>query len=68
MKKLLLQLLTTLISTLITLIGVVCLFIAFKTKDNQYYIFIPSMIISWFVLLPVYGYWDTLLKQMFKIK
>lgn len=67
MKKVLLDVLVLLITTIITTIGFTALLVAFNTKDGELYIFIPAMIISWFVFLPVYMYWSTLFKKIFKI-
>lgn len=67
MKKVLYNVLVLLITTIITTIGFTALLVAFNTKDNELYVFIPAMIISWIVLLPVYSYWNRLFNKIFKI-
>ncbi len=68
MKKVLLHVMVLVITTIITTIGFTALLVAFNTKDGELYIFIPAMIISWFVFLPVYIYWSGLFKRIFKIE
>ena len=67
MKKVLYNVLVILITTIITTIGFTALLVAFNTKDNELYVFIPAMIISWVVLLPVYSYWNRFFNKIFKI-
>lgn len=67
MRKVLLELLVIILTTVITTIGFTGILFMFNCKLHEYYIFIPSMIISWFVFLPLFFYWSTLFKRIFKI-
>jgi hypothetical protein len=67
MKKVLFDVLIIVLTAIITSIGFTALLVAFKTRDGELYIFIPAMIISWIIFLPLYMYWRNLFKRIFKI-
>ncbi len=67
MKSVLLNVLVVVMTAIISSIGFTAIIIAFHTKDGEYHIFIPAMILSWIVFFPLYSYWSDLFKRIFKL-
>jgi hypothetical protein len=64
MKKILLDTLIMLSTGIVSGIGFTALTIALDMGINNYFIFIPSIIVSWLILYPSYKFWSDIFKKM----
>lgn len=64
MKKILLDTLIMLLTGIISGIGFTALTIALDMGINNYFIFLPFIILSWVILYPSYKFWSDIFKKI----
>jgi len=64
MKKILIETLIMVSTGVISGIGFIALTIALDMGLNNFYIFIPFILVSWIILYPSYKFWSDIFKKI----